>query len=92
MSTDVNDVQDAEVDDVIIGEQFTETVAFTNPDMVSFTDVAIQGAAVIVHVDVQTDESETKDAEIQATVITEEASTDINSKLLRVRMSAHPLI
>ena len=35
-----------------------------------------------MHVYVQTDESETKDAEIQATVITEEASTDINTKLL----------
>ena len=77
-----DNVQDAEVDGVIISEQVTVTDAFTNTDQVSFSDVGIQNAAVLVHVDVQTDESETKDAEIQATVITEEASIDINTKLL----------
>ena len=78
-----DDVQDAEVDGAIVSEQVTVTDAFTNTDPVSFSDVGIQSAAVLVHVDVQTDESETKDAEIQATVITEEARTDINTKLLR---------
>ena len=37
---------------------------------------------MMVHDDVQTDEIETKDAEIQATMTMEEASTDINTKLL----------
>ena len=77
-----DDVQNAEVDGVNISEQVTVTDAFTNTDLVSFSDVGIQNTAVLVHVDVQTDQSETKDAEIQATVITEEASTDINTKLL----------
>ena len=77
-----DDVQDAEVDGVIVSEQVTVTDAFNNTDPVSFSDVGIQSAAVLVHVDVQTDESETKVAEIQTTVITEEASTDINTKLL----------
>ena len=42
---------------------------------------------MMVHDDVQTDKIEIKNAEIQATVTMEEASTDINTK---IRMSAHP--
>ena len=44
--------------------------------------MGIQSVALMAHVDVQTDEINIKDAEIQATVTTEEASTDVNTKLL----------
>ena len=69
-----------------VSEQATVTDASTNtdpvPKPVSLSDVGIQSVVMMVHDDVQTDEIETKDVEIQATVTTEEASTDINTKLL----------
>ena len=79
-----DDVRD-EVDGAIIDEhheQVTVKDASTNTDTVSFSDVGIQSVALMAHVDVQTDEINIKDAEIQATVTTEEASTDVNTKLL----------
>ena len=67
-----------------VSEQATVTDASTNTDPVPKpdSDVGIQSVVMMVHDDVQTDEIETKDVEIQATVTTEEASTDINTKLL----------
>ena len=73
-----------------VSEQATVTDTSTNtdpvpkpvPKPVSLSDVGIQSVVMMVHDDVQTDEIETKDVEIQATVTTEEASTDINTKLL----------
>ena len=79
-----DDVQD-EVDDIIIDddhEQVTVKDASTNTDLVTSSDVGIQSVALMVHIDVQTDEIDIKDAEIQATVTTEEASVDVNTKFL----------
>ena len=87
LSTDTltyDDVQD-EVDDIFIDddhEQVTVKDASTNTDLVTSSDVGIQSVALMVHVDVQTDEIDKKDAEVQAIVTTEEASTDVNTKLL----------
>jgi len=71
-------LQDTEVDNVV-SEKITVSDVSTNTDPVCFKD---QNVAVMVHADVQTTEIDTKDAEIQATVINKEASTEINTKLL----------
>ena len=58
--------------------------AVTNTSLVMQEDVGIQNAAVMLDSDVQTCAVVREDAEIQATVTTAEASTDINPGLLNV--------
>lgn len=58
--------------------------AVTNTSQITQEDVGIQNAAVMFDSDVQTCTVVREDAEIQATVTTEEASTDINPGLLNI--------